>query len=259
MVRALERLVDLVERRLLDALEQGDPGQQRLGEVELAAHRRFRDAGDLVLAARVGGDHLDDLALDQRGVDVHDHEALGVPQDAVLLHRDVDPLLVGDRGQVGLQLVGVGAGDLHADRGHRVARHADDAVDVAAVVLDALRQRGHGGRTQRGTQHHDLRAAHAAGAVVAHTVLDGDLEPEVPADAAHDPLESAEVVGKGDEGAEDEPAAHDELLDIDDLDAGRGELAEQPCRDTALVGTREGHQDGRIGEVHGGHGLGHRT
>ncbi len=57
-------------------------------------------------AARAGplGQHLDDLALDQRRVDVEHDEPLGPPRQAVVLERDVDTLVGRDPRQRLLQL-----------------------------------------------------------------------------------------------------------------------------------------------------------
>ena len=170
----------LVERGGVDAREQRHPAPAATPRSR--ARRASPDsviAGDLVLAAGVGGEHLDDLALDQRGVDVHHDEALGVAQDAALLDRDVDAVLVRPTAaQVGLQDVGVGARDLQPQRGDGVAGQAQDAVDVAAGVGDPLGEGGHRGRAQRVAEDDDLRAADAARPVVAGAVLDLDLEAE---------------------------------------------------------------------------------
>ena len=64
------------------ALEGGDPLAQALGEVELAAHRALGDRGHLGLAAGVAGEQLDDLVLDEGGVDVHDDEPASAPGQA---------------------------------------------------------------------------------------------------------------------------------------------------------------------------------
>ncbi len=74
-----------------ESLEGRDPAVQRLREVDLAAHRGLGDLADLGLAPGVRREHLDDLALDQGGVDVEHDEALGALRDADPLHRDVDP------------------------------------------------------------------------------------------------------------------------------------------------------------------------
>ena len=89
------RVVHLVERRGVDALEQRDPRAQRLLEVELAAHRRLGDPGDLGLAAGVRGEHLDHLALDQGGVDVHHDQPHAAAQQVGGLDGDVDALAGG--------------------------------------------------------------------------------------------------------------------------------------------------------------------
>ena len=88
-------VVDLVERGLRDALEQRDALAQGLLEVELAAHRRLGHAGDLDLLAGVGGEHLDDLALDEGGVDVHHDQPDAAAVQGVALDGEVDALLDG--------------------------------------------------------------------------------------------------------------------------------------------------------------------
>jgi len=60
----------VVEGLLGQAGEQAHPRQQRLGEVELAAHRLLGDGCHLGAAPGVLGQHLDHFALHQGGVDV---------------------------------------------------------------------------------------------------------------------------------------------------------------------------------------------
>ena len=77
--RRAGRELDLGEHVLEDrdgqTGERRDALVQRRGEVELAAHGALGDLGDQLLGARAGGEHLDDLTGDERGVDVHDEEA----------------------------------------------------------------------------------------------------------------------------------------------------------------------------------------
>ena len=89
------------------------------------------------------GQHLDDLALDQRGVDVHDDQPHAAALQVGGLDGDVDALRGGLRRQGGAQGVGVDAGDVQVDRGDRVAGHPLDAVDVGAAVGDPPGHRGH--------------------------------------------------------------------------------------------------------------------
>ena len=68
----------LVEHRRGQPCEHGDPPVQRLGEVELPAHR---GRGDRARprprpGSGAGGEHLDHLAVDQRGVDVEHDQPL---------------------------------------------------------------------------------------------------------------------------------------------------------------------------------------
>ena len=82
------------------------PGQgchplvQRLGEVDLAAHRRSGDRGHRLTGTGPLGQHLNDFTLNQSGVDIEDDEPLGPTLEAVILHSDVDALLGTDTGQV---------------------------------------------------------------------------------------------------------------------------------------------------------------
>ena len=91
--RQLDLLADLVEHLGGQARQRRDPAVQRLGEVQLATHRGLGDLGDGRLRARAVGEHLDDLTLDQGGVDVKDDEPLGPSRQAVVLERDVDALV----------------------------------------------------------------------------------------------------------------------------------------------------------------------
>src|SRR5690606_17462566 len=142
----LELAADLVYGGRVEPGEQRDPLAQGALEVELAAHGGLGDLGDLVEAAGVLGEQLDDLALDEGGVDVHDDEPLGAPVQAALLDGDVDLLLGGLGGQRGAERVGVGAGDVHLDAGDGILREPLDAVDVGAVRGDAARDARHRGR-----------------------------------------------------------------------------------------------------------------
>ena len=84
--------------------ERRDPGVQALREVELAAHRRLGDRGDLVGPAGVLGEQLDDLVLDERGVDVHDDEPAAAPGQPGRGDGDVGADLVRDQREVVAQV-----------------------------------------------------------------------------------------------------------------------------------------------------------
>jgi hypothetical protein len=92
--------VDRLDRQ---PLEQRHAGAQRGLEVELALHRLPGDLGDLRLAAGLGGQHLDDLALHERRVDVHHDEPAGAAPQGRRLDGDVDGLLHGLGRQLGAQ------------------------------------------------------------------------------------------------------------------------------------------------------------
>ena len=67
-------LAHSIDDLLGKSLQCPDAGVQALGEVELAPHGRLRDGGDLGALARVLGEELDDLLLDEGRIDVHDQE-----------------------------------------------------------------------------------------------------------------------------------------------------------------------------------------
>ena len=100
-------------------------------------------AATSVGAAGARGEHLDDLALDECRVDVHDDEPLGPAVQAGRARRRrrrrASAAAAASRGA---QLGRVDAGDLELDGGDGIARDAHDAVDVAAVVGDAAGDAG---------------------------------------------------------------------------------------------------------------------
>ena len=95
--REHQRLAHLVEHLDRQPRERGDPRAQRLGEVQLAVHRRGGDPGDLRGAAGAGGELVDHLAAHQRGVDVEHDQPLAAPGQPDLLDGDVGPGGRGDR------------------------------------------------------------------------------------------------------------------------------------------------------------------
>ena len=251
--REVDGLVDLVERRLRHALEQRDPLAQRLLEVDLAAHGPLGDLGDLGLAARVGGDHLDDLALDEGGVDVHDDEPHRAPQQAGRLYGDVDALGGGLDGEQRAQHLGLHARDGQVDGGDGIAGHPLDAVDVGAAVRDPAGDGRHRRRPERGAQHGDVRATRAALPVVADAAVDLDLHAQRGRGLLDGVAQLLPVPRRGDEDPEDEPAAQHDLLDVDDLDAGGRQGREHRGRDAGPVLAGQGHQEGLGVLVHVGH------
>ena len=100
----LDLLPDLLEDRSIHASQRRHPAVQRLGEIQFAAHGGLGDLGDRGVCADPVGEHLDDLTLDQRRVDVKDDEPLGPSRQAVVLDRDVDALVHRHPRQRDLQL-----------------------------------------------------------------------------------------------------------------------------------------------------------
>ena len=207
-------------------------------------HRGVGDPSDLLQAAGPLGEHLDDLALDQGGVDVHDDQPQPVTQQVGRLHGDVD--LVAGRllGQQQPQPLLVDTGDVQVDRGDGVARHPLDPVDVAADVGDPARHRRDRRSAQRVTEDGDEAATRAATRVVAVALVEGDLHPQRLGLLHQRPLEVLEPAGGVDQHTEDQPPAHHDLLDVDDLDGVLGQGGEETGRHTRAVVTGQGDQQG---------------
>ena len=152
---------------------------QRLCEVQLASHRGLGDLGDRRVRADPVGQHLDDLALDQGGVDVKDDEPLGPSRQAVVLERDIDTLVDRDPRQRRLQLPVDRAGrhrDPQLQTRYGIVGDAADEVDVDAERGDLAGHHAERLGGDRAAQHDDgvgRRLAHHRQVVAA---LDRDVE-----------------------------------------------------------------------------------
>ena len=234
-------------------LEERDPRAERLLEVELAAHRPLGDLRDLGLAAGVRGDHLDDLALDQRGVDVHHDEPHAAAQQVGGLDRDVDALPGGLGGQLRAQRVGSRARDVQVQRGDRVARHPLDAVDVGAGIGDATGHRGHRGSGERGAEHGDVRASVRGLAGVAAPRLHLQGHRQLVRGRLEVLAQALDVVGGRHQQAEDEATPQHDLLQVHDLDPRPAQGREDRRGDAGALaaGQRDQQGVGSVGPVRG--------
>ena len=242
-------IAHLVEHRRGQAGQRGDPGVQALGEVELAAHGGLGDCGDLGGPAGVLGEQLDDLVLDQRGVDVHHDEPTAAAGQAGRGHGDVGTDLVGHHGEVLPQVPDVGARHVELDGGHGVAREPPDAVDVGAVVGD----RGGDGRhvvgLERGAHQHDRGPAGAARSVVTVADLEVDPHPEGRAGAGQPVDEHVLVAPGGQQHRQGEVSAHDDLLEVEHLGPDRRRRLEQRLGHAGPVGPVERDEQGACAGV----------
>ena len=141
------------------------------------------------------------------------------------LDGEVDPEPDGLGGQQRSQGVGGGAGHVQLDRGHRVARHPLDPVDVGARVRDAPGDRGHRRRLQRAADQGDVGPVAAPALVVAGSPVDLDVHAELGGGPLDDVAQLLPVPRRGDEDAEQEAASQDDLLDVEDLDACGGQTS----------------------------------
>ena len=87
MSSALRERLGALERQIL---QEQDALGERLLEVDFAAHGARGDGGDFRLLADELRELVDELALHERGIDVHADEALVAAEDVVPLHGEID-------------------------------------------------------------------------------------------------------------------------------------------------------------------------
>ena len=181
-------------------------------------------------AARPGvlGQQLDDLVLDERGVDVHDDEAAAAAGQPGRGDGDVGADLVRHHGQVLAQVADVGARDVELDGRDGVARQPPDAVDVGAVLGDRGSDGRHVVRLEGGAHHHDRGPAGAPRGVVTAPGDEVDPHPQ-PRPGAGQPVdEHVLVAAGGEQHRQGEVAAHDDLLEVEHVGAdGRGRVEQR--------------------------------
>ena len=221
---------------------------QRLGEVQFTAHGGLGDLRHRRLRADSGGQHLDDLALDQRRVDVEHDEPLGPSRQAVVLQRDVDALFDRDPRHRRLQLA-VGRprwhGDAQLQPGDGIVRDAADEVDVDSERGNLPGHDAERLRRDGPPQHHDRVGGRLSqdGQVVA--ALDGDIEPDGLDGLQHvvPQLVSTGHVGRtDDQDAQGQPTPDHDLFDVEQFDLVTRQHFEQ-CRCHAwLIDSGDGDQ-----------------
>ncbi len=130
---------------------------ERLGEIELAAHRRVGDRRDRSFRPCPGRQHLDRFALHQSGIDVEHDEPFGAPRQAEPLDRHVDPLVGGNLSQDGPQPA-IGSRrhrDPQFQSGDRIVGDAANEVDVDAQGRHLPGHRAECASRDRAPQHID--------------------------------------------------------------------------------------------------------
>ena len=238
---------DLVDDRGGQARQGGHPPLERLREIQLPAHRGLGDRRDRSLGARAGGQHLDDLALDQRRIDVEDDEPLGAPFQAVGLECHVDALVAGHPCQRGLQLA-TGSRrhrDPQLQAGDRIVGDAADQVDVDAQSGRLAGHRAECPRGDRPAQHHDGVGRRFPDDRHVVAALDRDVEAHR-VDGGFDVVAQRGAVRDfrraGHQHTQGEPAPDHHLFDVEQLDSVPGQHLEQRRRHTWLIHTGDGDQ-----------------
>ena len=80
----------LIDNGGIQPFQHGDALTQGSLKVQLPAHGPGRYCGNLVLLSGMGGQHLDDLAFNQRRIAVEAHQTLGTPTQARGFNGDID-------------------------------------------------------------------------------------------------------------------------------------------------------------------------
>ena len=226
--RQLQLRPDGVDGVQVESGQQGDALPQRGGEIELAAHRRFGQRGDLLSAAGPGREQVDDLAPDQGGIDIHHDQAHRPAVQAAALHGHVRPLIERLAGERGAQPVRVGAGYLELDARHRPVREPANPVDVSAAGRDPAGDGRDGGRP-RAPEYRDMQAAAPPGRFAGAS---GDLGLQVQVRGNGGDL----AVNRGQVGcmvAGQQDAEHEAPADHHLLDVEHAQLRARPARRTA--------------------------
>ena len=210
-------------------------GGDTLGEMRraVAAHRRAGQRGHLRRAARLGGEQLDGLVLQQRGVDVHHDQPHGPPVQPAALHGHVDAEPDGFLRERRAQRHRVRAGDVEFDAGHRPVREPSDPVDVRPVGGDPAGDGREHGRRQRAAQDGDVQAAAAARRPLHGAHGDLHLHAQVGRQLGDLPVHRGEV-GRGAAGqqdAEDQASPDNDLLHVEDAQLVGRQGGEKPGGD----------------------------
>jgi hypothetical protein len=235
-------LLDVLDRGLRQALQQRDPLPQRLGEVELTAHRSLGHLRDPLLAPGVRSEQLDHLALHERGVHVHDDEALRAAVQRRALHRDVDVLDGGLGDELAAQAIAVPTGHEQLEAHDRVAGQPCDPLDVRTAAGDARGHPGDRSGAQRLAEDRHVVALRApAGSTCRHR-LELDGHPECGGSLLEPPARVLLLLAEGHEQAEDQAVADDDLLHVEDAGPLVGEDVAEPRREPRAVPAGDGDE-----------------
>ena len=199
-------------------------------------------------AAAALGQQVDDLALEQGGVGVHDDQVLGPAVQPGHLDREVDLAAGRLLGQGAPQAVEVGTGHGQLVAVHRVGGEPDDPLDVAAArAMPPVTPSSVGG-VDLGRQHRDevplgrlVQRASASTSGSTVTSTPGRRRSAVRARRA--PRSDLARRRQVDLDAEQQPAVHPDLLHVVDLDAALGQRGEEPLGDARAVLAAHRHQE----------------
>ena len=189
--------------------------------------------------AGLGGQQVDHLVADERGVDVHHDHARRAPRQTVRLYGDVNAPVGGHLDQVGAELVALRT--LHQEfvAPHREAGEPVDAIDVPAAGGDGA---GHD-RQIRGLELGSEGGDHQAFRMPGRRGVD-DLEVHLEAPLVAEQQHFLDEVPAGrhrDREPERELTADDDLLHVLHVCTGIRQQAEQVGGDARAVGA--GHPD----------------
>jgi hypothetical protein len=170
---------------------------------------------------------------------------------AAPLHRHIDTLLGRLAGQRGPQVIRVSAGHVELDAGDRAVGEPVDPVDVGAPGRYLPGDSGDRRRGERAAQDRHVELATPPRRLPgAHRDL--GVQAQIGgqrADAAVD-RGQVRITRAGQQGAEDQLAPDDDLLDVQHAQVVRGEDGEQACRHPRPVPAGQGHQESGLRSAH---------
>ena len=164
-------------------------------------------------------EQIDDLVLDECGVDVHHDQALAAPIQPGMLDGHIDTQQGGSLGQLSSEVGDVLPGSLEDHRGDGVRGYAPDAIDIPSAIRHAASQLGHCARRQVGCHHGDVDSP-ALGILASDARSRNrlDLHTQASGFGVEDRASVSHGAGvQAEQDRENEASPYDDLLDVEDL------------------------------------------
>jgi len=198
------------------------------------------------------GEKINDLILNHGGIDVHHDQVLTTSVESSGLHCDIHPNLDCCSSEGCPQLGNIRTRALERDGSDRIARDAPNSIDVSTTIGNLACHSGDRRRSKWSTQHCDLDASVAARVSFRITWVSLHREALRGSESLNVVTQSS-VIDFADrrrhEKGENQLAAYDDLLDIDNHDFATRQSLAQPASDAGAIGPSQCQQKGAGGCV----------